>query len=128
MLPPKSLLLHAAMNILDVTVVENDPLSLQNAFRSWLHDCGTDTEYLHLILPSPPSSHHSTGAGPGRGDEDTTWELSPTDEMGGGKEGGLVLKCDVQERILCPASAFNAKIRDQFVSFIIRPPPYLGKS
>ena len=42
------------MSILDLTVIDNDALSIQNALHAWLHDCSTDQEHLHLILP--PSS------------------------------------------------------------------------
>ena len=29
-----------------------DFLSIQDFFRGWLHDCGTDSEHMHLLLPS----------------------------------------------------------------------------
>lgn len=50
--------------------LDNDVLSLQSYFKSWLHNCGTDNENLHLLLPS----------------------------FGGGQQS--VLKCDLHERML----------------------------
>ena len=29
-----------------------DFLSIQDFFKGWLHDCGTDSEHFHLLLPS----------------------------------------------------------------------------
>ncbi|XP_041367802.1 meiosis 1 arrest protein-like isoform X2 [Gigantopelta aegis] len=51
-----------------------DLLSLQNFFHSWLMDSGGDSEYLHIILP------------PATPDEDN-----------------VVIKCDMQERLVNPA-------------------------
>ncbi|XP_078055918.1 meiosis 1 arrest protein [Mustelus asterias] len=61
---------------IDLQTVENDTISLDSFFKSWLHNHGTDKEHLHLLLPAVhlPSS---TGR---------TW-----------------LKCDVQERLISPA-------------------------
>lgn len=116
------------MNILDVTVVDNDPLSLQSSFRSWLHDCGTDTEHLHLTLPSTPPNllhPHSEAAEmaedvrAGEEEEEYSWGASCFDDAAGGAGGRgreVVLKCDIHERIINPLTAFDAKIGDQFVS------------
>lgn len=112
------------MNILDVTVVENDTLSLQNAFRSWFHDSGTDSEHLHLILPTPSLPHTQTKGREKDVDEyDEDWEsvsdsLGVINSLGRGREKRreLILKCDIQERIIDPLTAFDTKIGDQFVS------------
>ena len=118
------------MNILDMTVVENDTMSLQNAFRSWLHDSGTDSEHLHLILPHPPSLPQTAEV---EGGEDEEYDLLHCGDMEGDFGGGmsvvggakrrrkeeqreLVMKCDLQERILDPMTAFDPKISSQFVS------------
>ncbi len=119
------------MNILDITEVENDAQSLQSTFRSWLHDCGTDSEHLHLILPAP--SPNTAGKHKGRSgglnfDEDSDDDISDWRGYGcdssvgvvkghGGRS--LVVKCDIQERILDPSTAFDAKISNQFVSLIL---------
>ena len=114
------------MNILDVTVVDNDPLSLQNSFRSWLHDCGTDSEHLHLVLPSTPphllcprseAAEMAEDLG-GREEEEYSWGASCFDAAGGagGRGREVVLKCDIHERIINPSTAFDTKIGDQFVS------------
>ena len=80
---------------MDLVSIENDVLSLQNVFRGWLHDCSTDKEHLHLILPSPEGEA----------------ERGPS---GSENVEGLVLKCDIQERVLDP-SVFGA-LGQQFVS------------
>ena len=80
-------LLFLAMNILDVTVVENDTMSLQNAFRSWLHDSGTDSEHLHLILPHPPSLPQTAEV---EGGEDEEYDLLHCGDMEGGFRRGHV--------------------------------------
>ena len=69
--------LFTGLSILDLTSIDNDVLSLQNVFKSWLHDCGTDSEHLHLVLP-------------------------PTHTYSG--ELMVTLKCDLQERVLDPSS------------------------
>ncbi len=74
-----------------MTSVDNDVLSLQNVFKSWLHDLGTDSEHLHLLLPPAP------------GDGGGVRELH-----------SLTLKCDMQERILDPCSL--PPVGQQFVS------------
>ncbi|XP_038053650.1 meiosis 1 arrest protein-like [Patiria miniata] len=63
-----------ALGAVEVTSVEQDEISLQDFFRGWLHDSGTDREHLHLRLP--PTTI---------GDD---W---------------LTLKCDLQERFLNPS-------------------------
>lgn len=75
--PPTHPSIHVGLSILDLTSIDNDVLSLQNVFKSWLHDCGTDSEHLHLALP--PSHAHSG-------------------------EQAVTLKCDLQERVLDPSS------------------------
>ncbi|XP_067833762.1 meiosis 1 arrest protein [Heptranchias perlo] len=61
---------------IDLQTVENDTISLDSFFKSWLHNHGTDKEHLHLLLPAArlPSS-----------------------------AGRTCLKCDVQERLISPA-------------------------
>ena len=55
--------------------------------KSWLHDCGTDSEHLHLTLPSPSS----------------------------GSATPIVLKCDLQERMIHP-SLLPSSFTGNFVS------------
>nr|XP_056711884.1 meiosis 1 arrest protein [Euleptes europaea] len=59
---------------IDLQAIENDRLALETFFKAWLHDCGTDQEHLHLLLPPC-----AAGASP------------------------ACVKCDVQERLLSPA-------------------------
>uniref|UniRef100_A0A452IKR7 Uncharacterized protein n=1 Tax=Gopherus agassizii TaxID=38772 RepID=A0A452IKR7_9SAUR len=37
---------------IDLQIIENDVVSLETFFKTWLHDHGTDREQLHLLLPS----------------------------------------------------------------------------
>ncbi|XP_006811757.1 meiosis 1 arrest protein-like [Saccoglossus kowalevskii] len=67
--------------IVDVLDIENDELSLQNFFKSWLHDCGTDREHLHILLP--PAKNTTTDAGQ--------------------QKQNIILKCDLHERLLNPS-------------------------
>ena len=97
--------------------MESDSLSLQNTFRSWFHDCGTDSEHLHLTLPPPSTLHEVMKLE--EGEEYATWgashydsEVNRADEEG----RGLVLKCDIHERIIDPSTSLDSKIGDQFVS------------
>ncbi|XP_072431841.1 meiosis 1 arrest protein [Chiloscyllium punctatum] len=64
---------------IDLQTVENDAISLDSFFKSWLHNHGTDKEHLHLLLPAVclPSST--------------------------GRSNQSCLKCDVQERLISPA-------------------------
>ncbi|KAL8206401.1 UNVERIFIED_CONTAM: hypothetical protein K2H54_002282 [Gekko kuhli] len=59
---------------IDLQAVDDDLVSLETSFKAWLHDCGTDQEHLHLLLPPG-----TAGAGPVR------------------------VKCDFQERLLDPS-------------------------
>ncbi|XP_064601452.1 meiosis 1 arrest protein-like [Liolophura sinensis] len=59
--------------IVDTVHIDNDSLSIQNYFASWLKDMATDREHLHISLPPP---------GPGT--------------------ETLVLKCDLQDRLINP--------------------------
>ena len=65
-------------------------LSLQNVFSKWLHDCGMDNEHLHLALPPETM----------------------------GEDAPLVIKCDLQERILDPA-LFGSNVAQTFVSMYV---------
>ncbi|XP_022106402.1 meiosis 1 arrest protein-like [Acanthaster planci] len=60
-----------ALGAVETVTLEQDEISFQEFFRSWLHDCGTDREHLHLQLPP------------------TTVE-----------DDWLTLKCDLQESLL----------------------------
>lgn len=82
----------AGLSILDLVSIDNDVLSLQNVFKSWLHDLGTDSEHLHLLLPP----------------------VRTTSDGGGVKEHSLTLKCDLQERILDPGAV--SPLGQHFVS------------
>lgn len=42
---------------IDVQTVEDNVISLEMLFKTWLHDYGTEREHLHLLLPSGPFSH-----------------------------------------------------------------------
>ncbi|KFV79450.1 Meiosis 1 arrest protein, partial [Struthio camelus australis] len=65
---------------IDVQTVEDNVISLEMLFKTWLHDYGTDREQLHLLLPSGGFSY-ATAA----------------------KTSLICLKCDLQERLLDPA-------------------------
>ncbi|KAL5007839.1 hypothetical protein ScPMuIL_016645 [Solemya velum] len=64
----------ATNGLVETINLEADALILQNFFNIWLLDSGTDTEHMHIILP--PSTLGSLA---------------------------MVVKCDLQERILNPA-------------------------
>ncbi|XP_062488168.1 meiosis 1 arrest protein isoform X1 [Pezoporus occidentalis] len=65
---------------IDVQTIEDNVISLEMLFKSWLHDYSTEREHLHLLLPSGGFSH---AAAP--------------------KTTLMCLKCDLQERLLDPA-------------------------
>lgn len=65
-------MLTPGLSILDLTSIDNDILSVCNTFKHWLQDCTTDSEHLHLCLPT------SLGIDP------------------------LILKCDLQETLIDP--------------------------
>ncbi|NXG76118.1 M1AP protein, partial [Baryphthengus martii] len=64
---------------IDVQTVEDNIISLEMLFKTWLHDYGTEREHLHLLLPSGGFSHS------------TAPRTTP-----------MCLKCDLQERLLDP--------------------------
>lgn len=72
------------MSMLDIVCSENDPVSLCNVFKHWLLDCSTDTEHLNLCLPA------CLGDTP------------------------IILKCDLQERLINPMCLPHAG--EKFVS------------
>ncbi|NXX98664.1 M1AP protein, partial [Centropus bengalensis] len=65
---------------IDVQTVEDNVISLELLFKTWLHDYSTEREHLHLLLPSGGFSHAS----------------APKNTL-------MCLKCDLQERLLDPA-------------------------
>ncbi|KAM6132359.1 LOW QUALITY PROTEIN: meiosis 1 arrest protein [Pterocles gutturalis] len=65
---------------IDVQTVEDNVISLEMLFKTWLHDYGIEREHLHLLLPSGAFSH----------------AITP-------KTALMCLKCDLQERLLDPA-------------------------
>ncbi|KFP86157.1 Meiosis 1 arrest protein, partial [Apaloderma vittatum] len=65
---------------IDVQTIEDNVISLEMLFKTWLHDYGTEREHLHLLLPTGGFSH---AAAP--------------------KTALMCLKCDLQERLLDPA-------------------------
>ncbi|KFQ27843.1 Meiosis 1 arrest protein, partial [Merops nubicus] len=65
---------------IDVQTIEDNAISLEMLFKTWLHDYGTEREHLHLLLPSGGFSHAPV--------------LRTTP---------MCLKCDLQERLLDPA-------------------------
>ncbi|XP_072033026.1 meiosis 1 arrest protein-like [Amphiura filiformis] len=82
--------------LVDVICLEADFLSIQDFFKGWLHDCGTDSEHIHLLLPSK--------------DENAA--------------EGITLKCDLHERILDPASfPFQAQFGLQNCGNVLRKSP-----
>lgn len=36
----------------DLQTIDNDIVSMEIFFKAWLHNSGTDQEYIHLLLPS----------------------------------------------------------------------------
>ncbi|XP_033751890.1 meiosis 1 arrest protein-like [Pecten maximus] len=60
--------------LVDVVHLDTDPLCLQNFFSAWLIDSSTDSEHLHIVLPSVFTAN--------------------TD---------VVIKCDLHERMINPA-------------------------
>uniref|UniRef100_H3B0P3 Meiosis 1 associated protein n=1 Tax=Latimeria chalumnae TaxID=7897 RepID=H3B0P3_LATCH len=65
---------------IDLQTIENEVVCLENFFKAWLQDHGTDKEHLHLFLPSGCLSSNVLF-----------------------KEDAVVcLKCDVQDRLLNP--------------------------
>ncbi|XP_074848210.1 meiosis 1 arrest protein [Carettochelys insculpta] len=84
---------------IDLQTIENDVVSLEIFFKTWLHDHGTDREQLHLLLPSE-GFHHVT---------------SPRTNL-------TCVKCDIQERLLSPAllpGAADVTVRTDDIN-----PPY----
>ncbi|XP_050751419.1 meiosis 1 arrest protein [Gymnogyps californianus] len=65
---------------IDVQTIEDNVISLEMLFKTWLHDYGTEREHLHLLLPSGGFSHAT----------------APKTTL-------MCLKCDLQERLLDPA-------------------------
>uniref|UniRef100_A0A8C0J4N8 Meiosis 1 associated protein n=1 Tax=Chelonoidis abingdonii TaxID=106734 RepID=A0A8C0J4N8_CHEAB len=65
---------------IDLQTIENDVVSLETFFKTWLHDHSTDREQLHLLLP-PGGFRHFT---------------APRTSL-------TCVKCDIQERLLSPA-------------------------
>ncbi|NXP51474.1 M1AP protein, partial [Heliornis fulica] len=65
---------------IDVQTVEDNVVSLEMLFKTWLHDYGTEREHLHLLLPPGGFNHAS----------------APKTTL-------MCLKCDLQERLLDPA-------------------------
>ncbi|XP_042664315.1 meiosis 1 arrest protein isoform X2 [Tyto alba] len=65
---------------IDVQTIEDNVISLEMLFKTWLHDYGTEREHLHLLLPSGGFSHATAPKTP-----------------------PMCLKCDLQERLLDPA-------------------------
>ncbi|XP_034627995.1 meiosis 1 arrest protein [Trachemys scripta elegans] len=65
---------------IDLQTIENDVISLETFFKTWLHDHGTDREQLHLLLPSGDFRHFT----------------APRTSL-------TCVKCDIQERLLSPA-------------------------
>ncbi|NXS87437.1 M1AP protein, partial [Erpornis zantholeuca] len=65
---------------IEVQTVEDNVISLEMLFKTWLHDQGTEREQLHLLLPSGGFGHAA----------------APKNTL-------MCLKCDLQERLLDPA-------------------------
>ncbi|XP_040445201.1 meiosis 1 arrest protein isoform X4 [Falco naumanni] len=100
---------------IDVQTIEDNVISLEMLFKTWLHDYGTEREHLHLLLPSGGFSHATAPR--------TTLSISfslplcrellhPTAlkitqacpmGMFSHVPHPMCLKCDLQERLLDPA-------------------------
>ncbi|NXE84903.1 M1AP protein, partial [Cochlearius cochlearius] len=65
---------------IDVQTIEDNVISLEMLFKTWLCDYSTESEHLHLLLPSGAFSHAT----------------APKPTL-------MCLKCDLQERLLDPA-------------------------
>ncbi|XP_072574697.1 meiosis 1 arrest protein isoform X3 [Paramormyrops kingsleyae] len=61
---------------IELQQVDNDSISLESVFKTWLHDQGGQREHLHLLLPPA---------------------------LQGSASHPVCLKCDMQERLLSPA-------------------------
>ncbi|OPJ81214.1 meiosis 1 arrest protein [Patagioenas fasciata monilis] len=64
---------------IDVQTIEDNVISLEMLFKTWLHDYGTEREHVHLLLPSGAFGHATAP-----------------------KPSLMCLKCDLQERLLDP--------------------------
>lgn len=42
---------------IDVQTIEDNVISLEMLFKTWLHDYGTEREHVHLLLPSGAFGH-----------------------------------------------------------------------
>ncbi|KAM9295443.1 LOW QUALITY PROTEIN: meiosis 1 arrest protein [Morus bassanus] len=99
---------------IDVQTVEDNVISLEMLFKTWLHDYSTESEQLHLLLPSGGFSHASAPK--------TTLSISFSPALQGAPKSHslrlprpvlwacpltfrdpMCLKCDLQERLLDPA-------------------------
>ncbi|XP_014648199.1 PREDICTED: meiosis 1 arrest protein [Ceratotherium simum simum] len=65
---------------IDLQTIDNDIVSMEIFFKAWLHNSGTDQEYIHLLLPSRAFSNISRA-----------------------RDNPMCLKCDLQERLLSPS-------------------------
>ncbi|NXC49161.1 M1AP protein, partial [Penelope pileata] len=65
---------------IELQTVGDNVISLEMLFKTWLHDCSSEREHLHLLLPSGSLSHAT----------------APRSTL-------MCLKCDLQERLLDPA-------------------------
>mgnify|MGYP002803526918 CR=1 FL=1 len=79
-------------DIVDIISIENDVLCMMNYFKSWLKDCGTDSENIHLILPSRISCSP---------------DLLADDLSSNSNE--VVLKCDLHEALIDPLTLLNGE-------------------
>uniref|UniRef100_A0AAJ7XDW3 Meiosis 1 arrest protein n=1 Tax=Petromyzon marinus TaxID=7757 RepID=A0AAJ7XDW3_PETMA len=117
-------------SLIDVQTLEGSTVVLEGFFRSWLHDCETDWEHLHLILPSALSGGGIMGqkrsmctcCATALHTHTLTYTLARTHTV--------TLKCDIQETILNPpllpgTTNFTLNIEG---SALKRIPPMTGKS
>ncbi len=84
--------------MLELVSIDNDVLNLQSVFQSWLKDCSTDSEHLHLTLPATMAALT---------EEDTTDGLTSQ----------ITLKCDLHETLLDPA-LLGGGFGQKFVSVV----------
>ncbi|XP_039921726.1 meiosis 1 arrest protein isoform X1 [Hirundo rustica] len=103
---------------IEVQTVEDNVISLEMLFKTWLHDHGTEREQLHLLLPSGGFGHAAVpkntlsisfslpSAPLQRDPESLSLKKLPRIVQGAPSlpfREPVCLKCDLQERLLDPA-------------------------
>ncbi|XP_046845567.1 meiosis 1 arrest protein-like [Xenia sp. Carnegie-2017] len=94
--------MEAISDIVDVLSIENDALCMMNFFKVWLKDCSSDTESLHIVLPTLTSS--SSGIYTGLVISNNNSYIMVDDSSSGCE---MVLKCDLHEVLIDPLALLN---------------------